>query len=92
MGAQFLADDADLVGASFEQGRDERLRIGAVPVDERQRGMQSLRAGPRVISRDGVEGGRGEPPERAELADGRRHMDDLGGPEPLDQRRAWKAR
>ena len=55
MGAQFLADDSDLVGASFQQGRDERLRVGAVPVDERQRGVQSLRAGPRGIARDGIE-------------------------------------
>ena len=73
-------------GPPFQQGRDERSRVGAVPVDQRQRGMQSLRAGPRGIARDGIEAAHGPPPERAELADDRRHMGDLGGPEPLDQR------
>ena len=86
MGAQFLADDPDLVGASFQQGRDERLRAGAVPVDERQRGVQSLGAGPCGIAGDGIESARGPAPKRAELADDRGHMGDLGGTEPFDER------
>ena len=86
MGAQLLADDPHLVGASVQQGRDERLRVGAVPVDERQRGVQSLRAGPCGIARDGVESARGPAPKRAKLADDRGHMSDLGGTEPFDER------